>query len=78
MHWLLTGPLTVEKMTVRIPDLPASLKGIRIVQMTDFHYDGLRLSDKILENAIIACNEAEPDIVVLSGEYVTEEPSAIK
>ncbi|MGB6295860.1 MAG: metallophosphoesterase [Rivularia sp. (in: cyanobacteria)] len=77
MHWLLTGPLTVEKITVRIPDLPASLKGIRIVQMTDFHYDGLRLSEKMLEKAIIASNEAEPDIVVLTGDYVTDDPNPI-
>ncbi|MEO1428105.1 MAG: metallophosphoesterase [Cyanobacteria bacterium J06632_19] len=77
MHWLLTGPLTVEKITVRIPDLPASLKGIRIVQMTDFHYDGLRLSEKMLEKAIIASNQAEPDIVVLTGDYVTDDPSPI-
>jgi len=77
MHWLLTGPLTVEKMTVRIPDLPASLKGIRIVQMTDFHYDGLRLSEKMLKEAIIASNEAEPDIIVLTGDYVTDDPNPI-
>ena len=77
MHWLLTGPLTVEKITVRIPDLPASLKGIRIVQMTDFHYDGLRLSDKMLQKAIIASNQAEPDIVVLTGDYVTDDPNPI-
>ena len=77
MHWLLTGPLTVEKLTVRIQDLPASLKGIRIVQLTDFHYDGLRLSEKMLEKAIIASNEAEPDLVVLTGDYVTDDPSPI-
>lgn len=77
MHWLLTGPLTVEKLTVRIQDLPASLKGIRIVQMTDFHYDGLRLSEKMLEKAIIVSNEAEPDIVVLTGDYVTDDPTPI-
>jgi predicted MPP superfamily phosphohydrolase len=77
MHWLLTGPLTVEKLTVRIPDLPASLKGIRIVQMTDFHYDGLRLSEKMLKKAIIASNKAEPDIVVLTGDYVTDDPTPI-
>ncbi len=77
MHWLLTGPLTVEKLTVRIQDLPASLKGIRIVQITDFHYDGLRLSQKLLEKAIIASNEAEPDLVVLTGDYVTDDPRPI-
>ena len=77
MHWLLTGPLTVEKITVRIQDLPASLKGIRMVHLSDFHYDGLRLSEKMLEKAIIACNQAEPDIVVLTGDYVTDDPSPI-
>lgn len=77
MHWLLTGPLTVEKLTVRIQDLPASLKGIRIVQITDFHYDGLRLSEKLLQKAIIASNEAEPDLVVLTGDYVTDDPRPI-
>ncbi|MBF2016379.1 MAG: metallophosphoesterase [Rivularia sp. T60_A2020_040] len=77
MHWLLTGPLTVEKITVKIQDLPASLQGIRIVQMTDFHYDGLRLSEKMLEKAIIACNKAQPDLVVLTGDYVTDDPSPI-
>ncbi len=77
MHWLLTGPLTVEKITVRIQDLPASLKGIRIVQMSDFHYDGLRLSEKMLEKAINTSNKAQPDIVVLTGDYVTDDPSPI-
>lgn len=77
MHWLLTGPLTVEKITVQIQDLPASLKGIRIVHMTDFHYDGLRLSEKMLEKAIIASNKAQPDIVVLTGDYVTDDPTPI-
>ncbi|MEA5595822.1 metallophosphoesterase [Rivularia sp. UHCC 0363] len=77
MHWLLTGPLSVEKLTVKIQDLPASLKGVRIVQMSDFHYDGLRLSEKMLEKAIIACNKAEPDLVVFTGDYVTDDPAPI-
>ena len=77
MHWLLTGPLTVEKIAVRIQDLPASLKGIRIVQISDFHYDGLRLSEKMLQKAIIASNRLEPDLVVLTGDYVTDDPTPI-
>ncbi|MEM9922683.1 MAG: metallophosphoesterase [Cyanobacteria bacterium P01_D01_bin.50] len=77
MHWLLTGPLTVENVTVQIQDLPAFLKGIRIVQISDFHYDGLRLSEKMLQKAIIASNKAEPDIVVLTGDYVTDDPTPI-
>ena len=77
MHWVLTGPLSVEQLTVAIADLPASLQGTKLVQLSDFHYDGLRLSDAMLEEAIAASNEAEPDLVVLTGDYVTEDPAPI-
>ena len=77
MHCLLSGPLTVEKITVKIADLPASLVGTKVVQLSDLHYDGLRLSEKMLADAIAISNEAEPDLVVLTGDYVTDDPSPI-
>ncbi|BAY10629.1 metallophosphoesterase [Calothrix sp. NIES-2098] len=77
MHWLLSGPLSTEKLTVKIADLPASLQGKKLVQMSDFHYDGLRLSDAMLEKAIAVSNQAEPDLVVLTGDYVTASPKPI-
>lgn len=77
MHWLLSGPLSVEKLIVKIADLPASLQGTKLVQLSDLHYDGLRLSEEMLEQAIALSNEAEPDLVVLTGDYVTDDPSPI-
>ncbi len=77
MHWLLSGPLSVEKLTVAIADLPASLQGTKLVQLSDFHYDGWRLSEEMLEQAIAASNEAEPDLVLLTGDYVTDDPTPI-
>lgn len=71
MHWLLSGPLSVEKLTVKIAGLPASLQGKKLVQMSDFHYDGLRLSEAMLEKAIAASNQIKPDLVLLTGDYVT-------
>jgi predicted MPP superfamily phosphohydrolase len=78
MHWLLSGPLSIEKLKVKIADLPASLEGTKLVQMSDFHYDGLRLSEEMLEQAIAISNEAEPDLVVLTGDFVTDDPSPIR
>jgi predicted MPP superfamily phosphohydrolase len=78
MHSLLSGPLEVETLTVRIADLPVSLDGIKLVQLSDFHYDGLRLSEEMLEEAIALSNESEPDLVVLTGDYVTDDPSPIR
>ncbi|MBD2198749.1 MULTISPECIES: metallophosphoesterase [Calothrix] len=77
MHWLFTGHLRVDEITVKIADLPASLVGTKIVQLSDFHYDGMRLSESMLAEAIARSNEAEPDLVVLTGDYVTDDPSPI-
>lgn len=77
MHWLLTGRLSVENVTVAIADLPESLQGTKLVQLSDFHYDGLRLSEEMLASAIATTNEAEPDLIVLTGDYVTDDPSPI-
>ncbi|MEO0688207.1 MAG: metallophosphoesterase, partial [Cyanobacteria bacterium J06649_11] len=40
-------------------------------------YDGLRLSEELLEQAIINSNEAEPDLVVLTGDFITNDPAPI-
>jgi uncharacterized protein len=77
MHWLLSGPLSIQKLTVKIADLPTSLQGQKLVQMSDFHYDGVRLSEEILEQAIALSNQARPDLVLLTGDYVTTSPEPI-
>ena len=77
MHWILTGRLKVEKVTIAIAELPSSLQETKIVVMSDFHYDGLRLSEKLLADAIAASNAAQPDLVVLTGDYVTHDPTPI-
>jgi uncharacterized protein len=77
MHWLFTGHLRVDKITVKIAELPASLQGTTLVQLSDFHYDGLRLSEAMLEKAIALTNEAEPDLILLTGDYVTDDPTPI-
>jgi predicted MPP superfamily phosphohydrolase len=77
MHPILSGALSVEKLTVAITDLPASLQGTTLVQLSDLHYDGLRLSERMLAQAIAASNEAEPDLVLLTGDYVTDDPAPI-
>jgi len=74
MHRLLTGPLTVETLTIPIRGLPVSLSGLRIVHLTDFHYDGLRLSDQLLQRAIAQANAARPDLIALTGDFVTTAP----
>lgn len=77
MHKLLSSKLTVEHLTVEIADLPASLQGSKIAQLSDLHFDGQRLSEALLAEAIERSNAAQPDIVALTGDYVTDDPTPI-
>jgi predicted MPP superfamily phosphohydrolase len=77
MHTLLTGRLKVENLTVPIANLPPSLHGIKIVQLSDFHYDGFCLSEALLEEAIAKTNQSQPDLIFLTGDYVSSEPTPI-
>jgi predicted MPP superfamily phosphohydrolase len=77
MHRLLSGKLSIERLTVHIDGLPASLQGTTLAQLSDLHFDGLRLSEALLAEAIAASNQAQPDLVMLTGDYVTDDPSPI-
>jgi predicted MPP superfamily phosphohydrolase len=77
MHRWLTGPLTVERLTIPISGLPQDLHGCRLVQLSDFHFDGRSLSPWLLQQAIAAANACHPDLVVLTGDFVTHEPDPI-
>jgi uncharacterized protein len=77
MHRLLTGSLSLDRLTVNIAGLPNGLNGCTIAQLSDLHYDGLRLSEDMLEEAIAQINRIHPDLVVLTGDLVTDDPSPI-
>jgi predicted MPP superfamily phosphohydrolase len=77
MGWIVSEPLSVENVTFTIADLPASLRGTKLVQLSDLHYDGFRRSEKLLAQAIEVSNQAEPDLVVLTGDYITDDPNPI-
>ncbi|NJM97987.1 MAG: metallophosphoesterase [Phormidesmis sp. RL_2_1] len=77
MHRLLSGPLSVEKHTIPIPNLPERLVGTVIAQLSDFHFDGLRLSGAMLANAIDHIHTLNPDLIALTGDFVTDNPRPI-
>jgi uncharacterized protein len=77
MNWLLSSSLSLEKLTVKISGLSASLKGKKLVHLSDFHYDGFCLTDEVLQEAIALSNQAKPDLILLTGDYVTASPRPI-
>lgn len=77
MHRILTGALKVDRLEIPIVGLSSRLEGTTIVQLSDLHYDGVRLSEKLLAAAIEAANQAEPDLIVITGDFVTHDPTPI-
>jgi uncharacterized protein len=72
---LFTGPLTVDRLTIEIANLPLALRGLRIIQLSDFHYDGQRLSDRLLKSTIDRVNDLDADLICLTGDYITYDPT---
>lgn len=77
MRPVLQEPIQVDPITLKIAGLPSKLEGLKLAQLSDLHYDGERLSDKILTDAIAAINEAEVDLILLTGDYITDSPNPI-
>jgi hypothetical protein len=68
------GWIAVEKVRVRLKRLPSALNGFNIVQMSDFHR-GRHIRDAELQVAVDVANRLKPDLIVLTGDYVTSNES---
>lgn len=55
---------------VRLPRLPHSWDGFRIAQLSDLHYDDY-FSVVPLRNAVDIVNGLRPDLIVVTGDFVT-------
>ncbi len=63
-HWL-----RVDRSTIAIPGLPRAFSGLRVGHLTDIHHGPwLGLSD--VREAIELVRSLEPDMLVLTGDYV--------
>ncbi len=58
--------------TLFIPNLDEAHEGLVIGQLTDIHI-GPRTPDERILSAVDALNEARPDFVILTGDYVTRK-----
>ncbi|MCW5557549.1 MAG: metallophosphoesterase [Verrucomicrobiae bacterium] len=67
----------VRRFTAPLRDLPTSLEGFRIVQVSDTHY-GPFISFEYLRSVIRRANALAPDLIVLTGDYVHRTPLAIE
>lgn len=64
--------LKVEHHEIYLRRLPRALDGFRIVQLTDIHHSPLTGRAEI-EQAVEIANRLRPDVVALTGDYVSHE-----
>jgi predicted MPP superfamily phosphohydrolase len=63
--------LRVQRRTLALRDLPPQLAGLRLVQVSDVHH-GPWLSLDYVRHVVKATNALNPDIILLTGDYVYE------
>src|SRR4030095_16902773 len=62
----------VEHHHIRLQRLPGELDGFRIVQLSDIHHSPFTSRQQI-ERAVETANDLHPDMIALTGDYVSKE-----
>ncbi|MGA8074255.1 MAG: metallophosphoesterase [Candidatus Acidiferrales bacterium] len=55
---------------IRLEVLPEAFRGFRIIQLSDIHH-GVFLPGEMLRQVVETVNELEPDLVAVTGDFVT-------
>jgi len=66
--------IAIERQQIYLRRLPQGLEGLRIVQLSDLHYGPL-VNPSHLERAIQAANDLRPDLIALTGDYISHDRS---
>lgn len=65
---------TIERQEIYLRRLPKALSGLRVVHLSDFHYGPL-VDPRHLERSIEIANSLNPDLIALTGDYISQERS---
>lgn len=71
-----TTQVQITHLPIRLPKLPAAFQQFKIVQLSDVHHSSF-VSEAEIVNAAERANELQPDLVVLTGDYVSHSPDFI-
>ncbi|MGB5696927.1 MAG: metallophosphoesterase, partial [Polyangiales bacterium] len=67
--WSAIRPVEVKRVRVRLKKLPETLKGLRLVQLSDMHV-GLTIGRDFVEDVVRKVNALDPDIVAITGDLI--------
>lgn len=64
--------LSLEHVEIRLKRLPKKLDGLRIIHLSDTHHSPFTSLEHI-ERAVRVANRLRPDLVLLTGDYVSHQ-----
>jgi uncharacterized protein len=64
----------IKTIDLSIPGLASAFEGYRIVQLTDIHARSGVMDRQMLERVAKLANEQQPDLIALTGDYITRTP----
>jgi uncharacterized protein len=65
--------LELIEVTIRLPRLPDAFAGMKVVQISDFHFQAYTEA-MFLEGIVRKVNALAPDLVLLTGDFVSSNP----
>ncbi len=65
-----TSNIITENVEFRLRRLGPEFDGLRVVQISDLHFRPYT-GEREIATAVSAVNDAQPDVIVLTGDYVT-------
>jgi uncharacterized protein len=69
--------LAVERHSIALRRLPRELDGLKIVQLSDIHHSPFTGRGQV-ERAVEVANSLRPDIIALTGDYISHEREYIQ
>jgi uncharacterized protein len=64
--------LSIEHERIQLNRLPQAFDGFRVVQLSDIHHGPFSSREQI-ERAVDTANRLQPDIIALTGDYISKE-----
>lgn len=68
--WIAPNQPVLERVTIRLVDLPPAFDGFTIAQLSDLHVQPA-FPPARLRPALLLANRVRPDLIVLTGDYVS-------
>ena len=69
--------LAVERHDIRLARLPRELDGLKVVHLSDIHHSPFTGRGQV-ERAVEVANSLQPDLVALTGDYISHEREYIQ